>query len=157
MPLPMFSLSKRWKVARLTSAISSSPSVTVCVGAKLSFCGTSAVGVADAKAPPTSPTDKPAAPTAGTAALATRFCFEACFPCGVAAFLHKYQQRVCSSSTPASISLDPDQAQGRIFAQSAGREPKASRIRSGARIHWCVCGVGRYPLALGKRLTSGRF
>src|SRR6202012_4538846 len=38
-PVPPFSLSNRWKVARLTSAISSSPSSTDCVGEKLSFCG----------------------------------------------------------------------------------------------------------------------
>src|SRR6516165_7265323 len=60
--LPLLSLSNRWNVARLTSAISSSPSVTAWVGAKLSFCGTSAVGVADAEALPTSPKVKPAAP-----------------------------------------------------------------------------------------------
>src|SRR3984893_10994820 len=39
----------------------------------------SAVGTADADAPPPSAKVKPAAPNAGTAALVTRFFFEACF------------------------------------------------------------------------------
>lgn len=78
-PVPPFSLSNRWKVARLTSAISSSPSSTDCVGEKLSFCGVSAFGRADAEAPPASEKVNPAAPNAGTAALVTRFRLEACF------------------------------------------------------------------------------
>jgi hypothetical protein len=76
--LPPFSLSKRWKVARLTSAISSSPSKTDWVGEVFS-CGVSAVGRADAEAPPASEKVNPAAPNAGTAALVTRFRLEACF------------------------------------------------------------------------------
>src|SRR6516225_4345318 len=83
--LPLFSLSKRWNVARLTSAISSSSRVTACVGPRLSFCGASAVGVVDAEAPPTSPKVKPAAPKAGIAALVTRFRFEVCFSRGIVA------------------------------------------------------------------------
>jgi hypothetical protein len=78
-PVLPFSLSNRWKVARLTSAISSSPSSTDCVGEKLNFCGVSALGIADAEAPPASEKVNPAAPNAGTAALVTRFRLEACF------------------------------------------------------------------------------
>jgi hypothetical protein len=72
-------LSKRWKVARLTSAISSSPSVIACDGEKFNFCGVSTAGTADAAALPASEKVNPAAPKAGTAALATLFRFEACF------------------------------------------------------------------------------
>src|SRR5689334_25090795 len=78
-PLPAFSLSKRWKVARLTSAISSSPSNTDCDGEKFSFCGVSAVGSVDAEAPPASEKVNPAAPNAGATAFAARFRLEACF------------------------------------------------------------------------------
>jgi len=77
--LPAFSLSKRWNVAKLTSAISSSPSVTACDGEKFNFCGASMAGTADAEALPASEKVNPAAPKAGTAALATLFRFEACF------------------------------------------------------------------------------
>src|SRR5262249_55761576 len=77
--LPPFSLSKRWKVARLTSAISSSPSSTECDGEKFSFCGVSAFGSVDAEAPPASEKVNPAAPNAGATALAARFRLEACF------------------------------------------------------------------------------
>ena len=48
------------------------------VGEKFSF-GASAAGAVEAAAPPASEKVKPAAPNAGTAALATRFRFEACF------------------------------------------------------------------------------
>jgi hypothetical protein len=72
-------LSNKWKVAKLTSAISSSPSVIACDGEKFSFCGTSAAGTADAEALPASEKVKPAAPRAGIVALATLFRFEACF------------------------------------------------------------------------------
>jgi hypothetical protein len=47
-------------------------------------CCTS-VGTADADAPPTSEKVNPAAPNAGTAALVTRFRFEACFNLGIVA------------------------------------------------------------------------
>src|SRR5262249_20727213 len=73
------SLSNRWNVARLTSAISSSPRSTDSVGEKFSFCGVSAFGRADAEAPPAREKVKPAAPNAGIAALVTRFRLEACF------------------------------------------------------------------------------
>jgi hypothetical protein len=43
------------------------------------------VGTADADAPPTSEKVNPAAPSAGTAALVTRFRFEACFTRGIVA------------------------------------------------------------------------
>jgi hypothetical protein len=73
-------LSNRWKVAKLTSAISSSPSVIVAwVGEKFIACVASALGMADAEALPASEKVKPAAPSAGTAALATVFLLEACF------------------------------------------------------------------------------
>ena len=72
-------MSNRWKVERLTSAISSSPSSTDCVGEKFSFCGVSAFGIVAAEAPPASEKVNPAAPNAGTAALVTRFDLEACF------------------------------------------------------------------------------
>lgn len=78
-PLPTFSLSKTWNVARLTSAISSSPSMSAKFGARLVVCCTSAIGTADADAPPVSEKVKPAAPSAGKAALVTRFFVEACF------------------------------------------------------------------------------
>jgi len=77
--LPPFSLSNRWKVERLTSAISSSPSNTDCDGEKFSFCGVSAVGSVDAEAPPASEKVNPAAPNAGATAFAARFRLEACF------------------------------------------------------------------------------
>jgi hypothetical protein len=77
--LPAFSLSKRWNVAKLTSPISSSPSVIACDGEKFNFCGVSAAGTADAAALPASEKVKPAAPRAGIAAFATLFRFEACF------------------------------------------------------------------------------
>jgi hypothetical protein len=70
-------------VAKLTSAISSSPSVMAWVGTLFGVCCTSAVGTADADAPPTSEKVNPAAPNAGAAALATRFRFEACFTRGI--------------------------------------------------------------------------
>src|SRR5581483_6651017 len=73
------SLSNRWKVERLTSAISSSPSRTPWVGEKFSFCTVSAVGMVAADAPPASANVNPAAPSAGTAALVMRFLLEACF------------------------------------------------------------------------------
>src|SRR5262252_4609155 len=78
-PAVLFSLSNRWKVERLTSAISSSPSRTPWVGEKFSFCAVSADGRVDAEAPPASENVNPAAPRAGTAALVTRFRLEACF------------------------------------------------------------------------------
>jgi hypothetical protein len=93
----LLSLSKRWNVARLTSAISSSPSVIVCVGVKLNFCGTSAVGVIAAEAPPASPNVRPAVPSAGIAALVTRFRFEASFSRGIVA-----------SSLAEKIAFDPN-------------------------------------------------
>jgi hypothetical protein len=77
--LPAFSLSKRWNVAKLTSAISSSPSVIACEGEKFNFCGVSVAGTADAEALPASEKVNPAAPRAGTAAFATLLRFEACF------------------------------------------------------------------------------
>ncbi|WP_161491872.1 hypothetical protein [Bradyrhizobium centrolobii] len=66
-------------MARLTSAISSSPSMIACPGEKFGLCWTSLVGIAAADALPASEKVSPAAPNAGTAALATRFFFEACF------------------------------------------------------------------------------
>jgi len=81
---PAFSLSKRWNVAKLTSAISSSPSVMAWLGEKLLVCWMS-VGTADADAPPASEKLNPAAPSAGRAALVTRFRFEACFTRGIVA------------------------------------------------------------------------
>jgi hypothetical protein len=77
--LPAFSLSNRWNVAKLTSAISSSPSVTACDGERFNFCGASAAGTADAEAPPASEKVRPAAPKAGIVAFATLFRFDACF------------------------------------------------------------------------------
>src|SRR5437868_15081967 len=76
---PVFSLSNRWNVAKLTSAISSSPSVSAWFGTRFVVGCTSAAGTADADAPPASEKVNPAAPNAGMAALVTRFFFEACF------------------------------------------------------------------------------
>jgi hypothetical protein len=90
----LVSLSKRLNVARLTSAISSSPSVTAWVGTKPSFCGESVVGTADAEAPPARPKVKPAAPSAGTATFVTRFRFEDCLARGIVASIF----RICSPS-----------------------------------------------------------
>jgi len=81
----LVSLSKRLNVARLTSAISSSPSVTDWLGTKPSFCGASVVGTADAEAPPARPKVKPAALSAGTATFVTRFRFEDCLTRGIVA------------------------------------------------------------------------
>jgi hypothetical protein len=50
--------------------------------------------VADAEAPPANPNDKPAAPITGTVALATRFCLEVRFACGMAAFLHRWTDAI---------------------------------------------------------------
>ncbi|WP_156434984.1 hypothetical protein [Bradyrhizobium lablabi] len=72
-------------MARLTSAISSSPNVTIMPGAKFRPCCTSPVGTADADAPPASEKVNPAAPNAGTAVLVTRFFVEACFTRGMVA------------------------------------------------------------------------
>jgi hypothetical protein len=77
--LPAFSLSKRWNVARLTSAISSSPRVNAWAGSNPRFCGASKAGTADADALPASEKVNPAAPSAGMAAFVTLFRFEACF------------------------------------------------------------------------------
>jgi hypothetical protein len=85
MPLPAFSLSKTWNVARLTSAISSSLRVIATFGANGVVCGTSAVGTADAAALPSNEKVNPAAPNADAAALVTRFCFETCFTRGMVA------------------------------------------------------------------------
>jgi len=122
-PLPAVSLSKRWNVARLTSAISSSPSVMACVGAKFGVCPTSAVGTAAADAPPTSEKVNPAAPNAGAAALVTRFRFEACFTRDIVASSiaskicvesachcnctprHHVAQYACASQSPSDWSI----------------------------------------------------
>ena len=48
-------------------------------GAKLRPCCASPVGMAEADAPPASEKVSPAAPSAGTAVLVTRFFLEACF------------------------------------------------------------------------------
>jgi hypothetical protein len=66
-------------VERLTSAISSSPSSTPWVGEKFGFCAVSADGNVAADAAPASEKVNPAAPSAGIAALVTRFLLEACF------------------------------------------------------------------------------
>jgi len=85
----LVSLSKRLNVAKLTSAISSSPSVTAWVGTKPSFCGASVVGTADAEAPPARPNVKPAALSAGTATFVTRFRFEDCLTRGIVASIFR--------------------------------------------------------------------
>lgn len=77
-----FSLSNRWNVARLTSAISSSPRTKRCPppGKLLLDCGISAAGSVDAKALPISENPSPAAPSvAAAAALVVPFPFAACF------------------------------------------------------------------------------
>ncbi|MGA7803652.1 hypothetical protein [Bradyrhizobium sp.] len=75
----VFSLSKTWKVDKLMSAISSSPRTNDWFGSKLSFCGASVSGMVEAAALPASEKVNPAAPSAGTAAFAMLFRFEACF------------------------------------------------------------------------------
>jgi len=64
----IFSLSNRWNVARLTSAISSSSRTERCWDQLLSVCGKSAEGIVDADALPASENPSPAAPSAVTAA-----------------------------------------------------------------------------------------
>jgi hypothetical protein len=62
------SLSNRWNVARLTSAISSSPRTKRCSDKLLlSDCGSVAAGIVDADALPASERPNPAAPSAVTA------------------------------------------------------------------------------------------
>jgi hypothetical protein len=72
-------LSKTWKVDKLMSAISSSPRTNDWFGSKLSFCGAFVSGIVEAAALPASEKVNPAAPSAGTAAFAILFRFEACF------------------------------------------------------------------------------
>jgi hypothetical protein len=67
-------------------------------------CCTSAVGNADADAPPASDKVKPAAPNAGTAALVTRFFFEACFT-----------RDIVASSIPGNKSFESRAA--KLYAQ----------------------------------------
>jgi hypothetical protein len=64
--------------------------------------GTSAVGTADADAPPTSEKVNPAAPNAGTA-FTTRFRFEACFTPGIV--VPPYLQKNVSSPAPQILRL----------------------------------------------------
>jgi hypothetical protein len=76
------SRSNRWNVARLTSAISSSPRTKRCPdpGRLLSDCGTSAAGSVDANAFPASESPNPAAPSvAAAAALVVPRPLGACF------------------------------------------------------------------------------
>jgi hypothetical protein len=76
------SRSNRWNVARLTSAISSSPRTKRCPdpGRLLSDCGTSAAGSVDANALPASESPNPAAPSvAAAAALVVPRPLGACF------------------------------------------------------------------------------
>jgi hypothetical protein len=70
--------------------------VIIMPGAK--FClWTSAVGTAAASALPATEKVKPAAPNAGTAALVTRFFFEACFTRGMVASSNMLQEGFRSS------------------------------------------------------------
>ena len=92
-PLRRFSSSsKRRKVARLTSEISSSPSVIIMPGAKFGPVEHRPVGTAAAYALPASEKVNPAAPNAGTAVLVTRFFFEACFTRGMVASSNMLQE-----------------------------------------------------------------
>jgi hypothetical protein len=59
-------------------------------------CGVSAVGTADADAPPTSEKVNPAAPKAGTA-FVIRFRFEACFTPGIVAPPYLQKKRVSTT------------------------------------------------------------
>ena len=112
-PLSTFSSSsKRRKVARLTSAISSSPSVIIMPGAKFRPCWTSPVGTADADAPPASEKVNPAAPSAGIAVLVTRFFFEACFTRGMVA-----SSKCCKKDIRNAILRRPNKA-GKIHAHT---------------------------------------
>jgi hypothetical protein len=83
-PLPAFSLSNTWKVAKLTSAISSSPSVTCWPSPTVGAIAGSAVGTAAADAPPTIENVKPAAPSTGTDFIACFF-FDVCLARGIVA------------------------------------------------------------------------
>jgi hypothetical protein len=104
-PLLPLSLSKRWKVARLTSAISSSLSTKRWLDIVFRDCGTSAVGNVDADAPPARERPSPAAPSAGTAAaFVTRFRFEACFTRGIVASSMTHL-KCCQKSSPQSVRL----------------------------------------------------
>jgi hypothetical protein len=70
-------------------------------GAKCVVCGTSAVGTADADTLPSNEKVNPAAPNAGMAALVTRFCFEACFTCGMVASSVSFYVASVRSTGPA--------------------------------------------------------
>jgi hypothetical protein len=74
------SLSNRWNVARLMSAISSSFRTRRCSDQLSSDCGTSAAGSVDADALPTSESPSPTAPSAVAAAALVVLCsLPACF------------------------------------------------------------------------------
>jgi hypothetical protein len=74
------SLSNRWNVARLTSAISSSFRTRRCSDQLSSDCGTSAAGSVDADALPASESPSPTAPSAVAAAALVVLCsLPACF------------------------------------------------------------------------------
>jgi hypothetical protein len=109
----LVSLSKRLNVAKLTSAISSSPSVTDWLGTKPNFCGASVVGTADAEAPPARPKVKPAAPSAGIATFVTRFRFEDLLTRGIATSIF----RNCSPSR-RNFTLGACVAQGVQYHQA---------------------------------------
>jgi hypothetical protein len=73
-PPPAFSLSKRWKVARLVSASSSSPRVIGWAAERSSvFSESAGADVVAAEAAPTSERLNPAAPSAGMATFTARF------------------------------------------------------------------------------------
>jgi hypothetical protein len=112
---------KRWKVARLTSVSSSSPSLIIMPGEKFCACLTSPVGTADANALPASENVNPAAPSAGSAVLAMRFFFEACFARGMVA-----------SSTIAKKDISVPQSYADEIRQARFmRTRKCNGVRSG--------------------------
>ena len=112
--LPAFSLSKRWKVARLTSAISSSSSVIAWPVPRCGNCCRSGVGTADADAPPASENVNPAAPNAGTATLVTRF-----FPLEVFFACRMVDPPSIARSIPAAVSLRPGNNAGNNYAHKS--------------------------------------
>ena len=106
------SLSNKWNVARLTSAISSSFRTKRCSDQLLSACGISAVGCVAADALPTSESPIPAPSAVKAADLAVRFCFEARLTRGMAAssessanVLAVASEMNCKISRPVPIHL----------------------------------------------------
>ncbi|MCP3379821.1 MULTISPECIES: hypothetical protein [unclassified Bradyrhizobium] len=124
MPLKVFSSLARWKVARLTSASSSSLSWVNWPGMTFSLCGASPAGTAAvAYALPASEKVSPATPRAGTAALVIRTFFEACFV-----------RRMAASSKSGKNEND-------FLRASYAEQPKRARIAHRQDVERLLCNL----------------